>query len=87
LSTGRNRKVLKLVGAACSYQIGSAQKGFKSAGVRPPAIEDSVGQRLLIKILVVNARNLKLSARRRFQTPDPLEDRIVIHVDPNHGVR
>src|SRR3974390_565389 len=75
-----------LVRASLRDEIRGTKQGLEGPRVRPPAVQNTVRQRFLLQVHIVDVRNLELIAPARLGPADFLEDGGVVEIDSGDGV-
>src|SRR5689334_1744492 len=73
---------MDLVGARSRDQIGGGVQRFESPSVRPPPVEDAVGECAVFQIRIVNVRDFEFTSTGGPEFTDAGEYGTVIKVNP-----
>ncbi len=67
--------------------VAGMPKRFEGAGIGPPAVQHAVVQRAFFDVAVVHVGDLVLAASRRLQPANAIEDRLIVEINADHGIR
>ncbi len=75
-----------LIRSGFGNQVVRVKQGFERARVRPPPVQNFVGERSFIHVEVIHIRDFQFSSARRLQPVDFFENSLVVEINSDYGI-